>query len=80
MKWSLRNNINYQQSGLLLALSDFADRREHFLEQFYLLGKRSVAKAANEGPSAWVFDGAQKRQGQLIDLMSLLLTHGIEVQ
>ncbi|HEX3578152.1 MAG TPA: M14 family zinc carboxypeptidase [Thermoanaerobaculia bacterium] len=80
VKWSLRNNINYQQSGLLLALSDFADRRQHFLEQFYLLGKRSIAKAANEGPSAWVFDGAQKRQGQLTDLMSLLRTHGIEVQ
>jgi hypothetical protein len=80
VKWSLRNNINYQQSGLLLALSDFADRRQHFLEQFYLLGKRSIAKAANEGPSAWVFDGAQKRQGQLNDLMSLLRTHGVEVQ
>jgi hypothetical protein len=80
VKWSLRNNINYQQSGILLALSDFADRRQHFLEQFYLLGKRSIAKAANEGPSAWVFDGAQKRQGQLTDLMSLLRTHGIEVQ
>jgi hypothetical protein len=80
VKWSLRNNINYQQSGILLALSDFADRRQHFLEQFYLLGKRSIAKAANEGPSAWVFDGAQKRQGQLTDLMSLLRTHGVEVQ
>ena len=80
MKWSLRNNVNYQQSGLLLALSDFADRRQHFLDQFYLLGKRSIAKAANEGPAAWVFDGAQKRQGQLIDLMNLLRTHGVEVQ
>ncbi len=80
VKWSLRNNINYQQSGLLLALSDFADRKQHFLDQFYLLGKRSIAKAANEGPAAWVFDGAQKRQGQLTDLMNLLRTHGIEVQ
>jgi hypothetical protein len=80
VRWSLRNNVNYQQSGLLLALSDVADRRQHFLDQFYLLGKRSIAKATNEGPAAWVFDGAQKRQGQLVDLMSLLRTHGIEVQ
>jgi hypothetical protein len=80
VNWSLRNNVNYQQSGLLLALSDFADRREHFLEQFYLLGKRAIGKAANEGPAAWVFDGAQKRQGQLVDLMNLLRMHGIEVQ
>jgi hypothetical protein len=80
VRWSLRNNVNYQQSGLLLALGDMADRRQHFLEQFYLLGKRSIAKASNEGPAAWVFDGAQKRQGQLTDLMALLRTHGVEVQ
>src|SRR6266849_252760 len=79
VKWSLRNNVNYQQSGLLLALSDMADRRAHFLDQFYLLGKRSVAKATTEGPAAWVFDGAQKRQGQLRDLMALLHAHGVEV-
>jgi hypothetical protein len=79
VKWSLRNNVNYQQSGLLLALGDMADRRQHFLEQFYLLGKRSIAKATNEGPAAWVFDGAQKRQGQLRDLMTLLRTHGVEI-
>ena len=80
VKWSLRNNVNYQQSGLLLALSDMADRRTHFLEQFYLLGKRSVAKATSEGPAAWVFDRGQKRLGNLYDLMSLLMLHGIEVQ
>jgi len=79
VKWSLRNNINYQQSMLLFALTDMAQNRRHFLEQFYLLGKRAVAKASNEGPAAWVFDGAQKHQGQLRDLMSLLRTHGIEV-
>ncbi|HVR39068.1 MAG TPA: M14 family zinc carboxypeptidase [Thermoanaerobaculia bacterium] len=79
VRWSIRNNVNYQQSALLFALSDMADRREHFLEQYWLLGKRSIAKAANEGPAAWVFDGAQKRQGQLRELMALLRTHGIEV-
>ncbi|HLJ75237.1 MAG TPA: M14 family zinc carboxypeptidase, partial [Thermoanaerobaculia bacterium] len=80
VRWSLRDNINYQQSGLLLALSDMADRRQHFLEQFYTLGKRAVAKATTEGPAAWVFDGAQKRINNVHDLMQLLRMHGIEVQ
>jgi hypothetical protein len=80
VKWSIRDNVNYQQSGVLFALTDMAEKRRHFLENFYLIGKRSVAKAANEGPAAWVFDGAQKREGQLRDLMSLLRTHGVEVQ
>jgi hypothetical protein len=80
VKWSLRNNVNYQQSGVLLALSDMASRRVHFLEQYWTLARRSVAKARTEGPAAYVFDGSQKRQGQLRDLMSLLRAHGIEVQ
>ncbi len=79
VRWSLRNNVNYQQSALLLALDDMARNRERFLEQFWTLGKRSVAKAANEGPAAYVFDAAQKRQGQLHDLLSVLHAHGIEV-
>src|SRR5947209_9241744 len=48
VRWSLRNNVNYQQSALLLALGDMADRRQHFLEQFYLLAKRSIAKASHQ--------------------------------
>jgi hypothetical protein len=79
VRWSFRNNINYQQSALLFALEDVAQRREHFLEQFWLLGKRSIAKAAKEGPAAYVFDGSQKRQGQVRDLMMQLMRHGIEV-
>ncbi|HVN31951.1 MAG TPA: M14 family zinc carboxypeptidase, partial [Thermoanaerobaculaceae bacterium] len=80
VRWSLRNNVNYQESGVLLALSDVASRRSHFLEQYWTLCKRSVAKARTEGPAAYVFDAGQKRQGQLRDLMMLLRTHGIEVE
>ena len=80
VKWSLRDNINYQQSALLFGLGYVADNRQHFLEQFWMLGKRAVAKATTEGPAAWAFDGAQKRQGNLRDLMKLLQTHGVEVQ
>ena len=79
VKWSLRNNINYQQSGVLLALHDMAQNRERFLERFWTMGKRAVAKATNEGPAAWVIDAGQKRQSQVHDLLTLLDRHGIEV-
>jgi hypothetical protein len=79
VRWSLRDNTNYEESGILLALSDMAEHRTHFLEQFYDLGTRSVAKARTEGPAAYVFDGAQKRRGQLRDLANLLRMQGIEV-
>ncbi len=79
VKWSLRDNINYQESALLFGLSDMASNREHFLEQFWTLSKRSIAKAVNEGPAAYVFPADQKRAGNLANLLSLLSAHGIEI-
>ncbi|HEX6640412.1 MAG TPA: hypothetical protein VF215_04835, partial [Thermoanaerobaculia bacterium] len=79
VRWSLRNNVNYQQSGVLFALHDMAENRERFLERFFAMGQRSIAKATTEGPAAWVLDAGQKRQGQLRDLVELLQRQGIEV-
>ncbi|MFZ5784953.1 MAG: M14 family zinc carboxypeptidase [Acidobacteriota bacterium] len=79
VRWSLRNNVNFQQSGVLLALADMASRRQGALELFWRLGTRSVAKARTEGPAAYVFPAGQPRRGQLHDLMALLRRHGIEV-
>ena len=79
VRWSLRNNVNYQQSGVLTALAGVARDRELVLERFWRLGQRSVAKARTEGPAAYVFAGDQKRQGNLRSLMRLLHRHGAEV-
>jgi len=78
--WSFRDNINYQESALLFALSYTANNREHFLRRFYRLAKRSVAKAINEGPAAYVLAGDQRRQGELASLLDLLRRQGIEIQ
>ncbi len=79
VQWSLRNNINFQQSALLFALHDMAENRERFLERYWTMGKRAVAKATNEGPAAWVIDAGQKRQGQVHELLTLLDRHEIEI-
>ena len=78
--WSLRNNVNYQQSALLFGLHDMAENRERFLDRFFAMGQRAIAKAANEGPAAWIFDAGQKRPEQLTLLLDLLQRQGIEVQ
>jgi len=80
VQWSFRDNINYQQSALLFALDYMATHRERFLERFVDLGRRSIAKATNEGPAAYVLDGSQKRQGELMNLLTLLRDHDIEIQ
>jgi hypothetical protein len=79
VRWSLRNNVNFQQSGVLFALHDMAENRTRFLDRFWMMGKRAIEKPVNEGPAAWVLDAGQKRQGQLHDLLELLQRHGIEI-
>ena len=79
VKWSIRNNINLQQSGILLGMSMVAGERQRFLENFYLKSKRSVAKAANEGPAAWVIPGDDPRPAECASLVNLLRLQGVEV-
>jgi hypothetical protein len=79
VKWSLRNNVNMQQSALLLALHYSADHREEMLHNFYLKSKRAVAKASTEGPAAYVLPATDLRRGQQSALIKLLQLQGIEV-
>src|SRR5215813_1454124 len=61
VKWSIRNNINMQQSAILFAMEYVAAQKDRFLNNFYLKSKRSVAKARAEGPAAWVLPGDDPR-------------------
>ncbi len=79
VKWSVRNNINLQQSGVLMAMSYVAANRDKFLNNFYLKGKRSVAKATTEGPAAYVIPADEKRPYDAADLVNLLRRQGCEV-
>lgn len=78
VKWSHRNNVNMQQSALLLALDYAASNRQAFLRSFWQKSKRSVAKARTEGPAAYVVD-SKERPAEAASLMSLLRQHGVEV-
>jgi Zinc carboxypeptidase len=79
VKWSLRNNVNLQQSALLLAMNYVANNKERFLENFYIKSKRSVAKARAEGPAAYVLPGDEARPNEAADLVNLLKMQGCEV-
>jgi hypothetical protein len=78
VKWSHRNNVNYQQSGVLLALSYAAKNKEEFLRNFYLKSKRSVAKATTEGPAAWVLPANDPRPVEVAEMLNLFRLQGVE--
>ncbi len=79
VKWSIRNNINLQESAILFAMNFVSNSKERFLNNFYLKSKRSVAKATNEGPAAWVIPGDSSRPTEAADLVNLLKLQGCEV-
>ena len=69
VRWSQRDNNNYEQTGLLTALDYFADNGKPFLHNFYLKSKRSIEKPAMAGPAAYVLpadDAHRTAQAQLL--------------
>jgi hypothetical protein len=79
VKWSLRNNINLSQSGILIGMHNLAVNGQRFLQNFYLKSKRSVEKATREGPAAWVFPADDPRPVEQARLLGLLKLQGVEV-
>jgi Zinc carboxypeptidase len=79
VKWSLRNNNNYEQTGLLVSLSYFANNKRQFLENFYEKSKRSVLKARTEGPAAYVFPADDPRPGAQAELLRVLQLQHVEI-
>ncbi|HXC70800.1 MAG TPA: M14 family zinc carboxypeptidase [Pyrinomonadaceae bacterium] len=79
VNWSMRNNINMQQSAILFAMNFVARDKERFLNNFYLKSKRSIAKASNEGPAAYIIPGDTPRPVEAADMVNLLRLQGIEV-
>ncbi|UCG84785.1 MAG: hypothetical protein JSW71_12580 [Gemmatimonadota bacterium] len=77
--WSLRNNTNYMQSGVLVALKYTADKRREFVENFYLKGVRAVERGKTEPPYAWVIPREQRRAIAAHSLANLMLQQGVEV-
>ncbi len=79
VKWSLRNNVNLQQSALLFAMNFVGENKGRFLNNFYLKSKRSVAKGRTEGPAAYILPGDDPRPGGAAELVNILKLQGIEI-
>ena len=79
IKWGPRNNVNMQQSALLLAMSYVAKNKDMFLENYYLKNKRAVEQGKAEAPFAWVIPAGQRRNGEAAQLVNLMRLEGVEV-
>ncbi len=77
--WSLRNNVNYQQTADLEAFYFVATNKERFLKNFWRRGLSSYEKGKNEPPYAYIIPSGQKDPVDTAFLINLLLKQKIEV-
>jgi hypothetical protein len=77
--WSLRNNTNYMETGLLTALSLTARNRERVLREYWTKANNSLDKGRTEAPYAYVVPQDQARRADARYMLQLLQRQGIEV-
>ena len=79
MNWGPRNNVNMQQSALLIAINHVAKNKETFLENYYLKNKRTIERGQTRAPFAYVIPAGQRRRVEAAELMNLIRREGAEV-
>jgi hypothetical protein len=77
--WSLRNNTNYMQSGVLTVLGLTAANRTRVLEQYWTKATNAVRRGSEEAPYAYVVPASQARRADAAYMLNLLRRQGVEV-
>jgi hypothetical protein len=80
IKWGPRNNVNIQESAILIALHQVAEQKELYLENYWMKNKRSVDKGKNGPTYGWVLPAQQRRRVETADMVNDLRHQGVEVQ
>jgi hypothetical protein len=77
--WSLRNNTNYMQTGVLTVLELTARNRARVLEQYWTKAGNSLNRGRTEAPFAYVVPADQPRRADAAYMLNLLRRQGIDV-
>ena len=77
--WSIRNSINYAQTGLLTALELTSKFPAMVVENFYKKSANAVKRGQDRAPHAFVIPAGQKDQTQIDRVANLLRRQAIEV-
>jgi len=77
--WSLRNNINYQQTALLCVLKLVATHKDTILYNFWKKGKNAIDKGKSEPPYAWIIPPDQRHPVEAESVVNLLRVQAVEV-
>jgi hypothetical protein len=77
--WSLRDNTNYGETGVLTALQYTSQFPKIILENFYIKSRNSVETGRKEAVAGYVIPAGQRDMTRVERLVNLLRMQGIEV-
>ena len=77
--WSMRNNTNYMQTGVLSALQLASNFPNIILENFYKKSANGVKAGETKAPYAYVIPAGQKDESRVRFVVDQLTMQGIEV-
>ncbi len=77
--WSMRNNTNYMETGVLSALELTAAFSKTVLENFYKKSLHSIESGSKDAPYGYVFPSSQKDMTRVAFIVNILRLQGIEV-
>ena len=79
VQWSMRNNTNYMETGVLSALELTASLSKTVLENFYDKSFNSIETGRTKAPYGYVFPGNQADMTRVAFVVNTLRLQGIEV-
>ncbi len=77
--WSARDNLNYQETGALVALDDAATRSKEMLRNFYKKSWDSWQKGLTQAPYAFLIPADQGDPARVAQMVARLMAQHIEV-
>jgi hypothetical protein len=79
VEWSLRNNTNYMQTGVLSALELTAAFPRVVLENFYRKSRNSIESGRKDAPFGYVIPAGGRDRTRVAWVVNILRVQGIEV-
>ena len=77
--WSMRNNTNYMETGVLCALEMTAGFGKTVLEDFYDKSRNSIDSGGKQAPFGYVMPAGQRDMTRVAFIVNILRLQGIEV-
>jgi hypothetical protein len=79
VSWSIRNSINYAETGVLTALELTSKFPQMVVENYYKKSANAMKRGADKPPHAFVIAAGQRDQSQVDRVANLLRRQAIEV-